>query len=1191
MIIAGIIALQGLSASVYAQHQWTNLDGPYWVNGIDVAYGNSGLGQAWHRYLFGIDGINNNMFYWGEGSDRWSRALIPLNTIDRLISYKQSGSGHYAFCTVYDDEIYGTTDGGVNWEPYDYSIDNKAFTTVEVINWSQTPGDEIIVGAERAEGIGSAFVTDDGGDNWYKLGAEEDPLDEYDVLDIETLNETGTYPLINAGTENGIYGHAGNWDNEWTLIQFEGLEVPVLESIDGWDDHNQIAAVITAGGWKLYHTSTGWDDSYEEIMPNEASFNKEVRDIAAVYWYGDGGPVSCYVATDEGLYLIDIIANDLPDCDIINLGTHSTLGYPILQYDLNFVSVDYHFEGGSPEKASILASTPYNVYEIVETRDNDEIIDVEISEIVEGTYNCNVIAPSLPGEASLAQDVFVISENGLIKHPTSQKWFLKGFAFEDEATGLVGTDIASDFDDPYTTDVILASSKNSSGGTIMFSSDGGETWENKSPTGDPKINAVDLDLVSGDAFAAGEDESNVWFSDNSGQDWSSSGNFTNAVFNDIYSDPQAEQDDYVYAAGSGNVKAQMYNGSSWSVIENGLSSVSDVFQFAKSPNINALYAATDLGVYKANLGVTPPAWTSRTNGTGAVEIGTVVCDPNNPYALLAATSPDAQTPHIWASGDSGRSWIDLPLGDIPSGAHINRLAVSQDENSGFAVGTDEGVFILRNIFRAGTLTSSEEWGPGVIVLTGDVVIFHNVTVTINSPCTIYAPYDFDSYGQDEITYIDIVSSGTLETDVTGGGEIIFTSSRPSNPQPGDWQGIYVAGGGDLRLSNCVIEYAKEAIVAAANNATLYVHECEINDPKVSGITASKPDTLSVWSTTFNDNVRYSISVEGAGSAVVSITEVAIEGEFDEGILYYGYSGDNKIPTIEDVDINNVGSPEGTGILISDDITGAPQGEISHTQIAGMECGIYITGSEEDPVKVGPDVHCDENDWAGIVVQDAIAYIEGGEGEGNSFAANEVGITGENSDGKVRWTELGKNDMGGELYECSMDFGKEEGEDPGMNSFEDDETYFLYVINESSAEDIYAQYNWWGTTNLNEIYSKVTEYVIVEPILTSAPSLSKVDTRAAKVPNRIRILNAYPNPFNADVLIEFSSPRPAFVSLEVYNILGQEICEIYNGFTEAGTVSAIWDGRDRLGGQISSGVYFCIARSGDKSDVKKLMLLK
>jgi hypothetical protein len=66
---------------------------------------------------------------------------------------------------------------------------------------------------------------------------------------------------------------------------------------------------------------------------------------------------------------------------------------------------------------------------------------------------------------------------------------------------------------------------------------------------------------------------------------------------------------------------------------------------------------------------------------------------------------------------------------------------------------------------------------------------------------------------------------------------------------------------------------------------------------------------------------------------------------------------------------------------------------------------------------------------------------------------------------------------------------------------------------------------------------------------------------------------YPNPFNPETRIRYGLPVSERVSLKVYNLLGQEIAVLAEGFTDAGYHSTTWDGRTRRGENAGSGVYF------------------
>jgi hypothetical protein len=85
---------------------------------------------------------------------------------------------------------------------------------------------------------------------------------------------------------------------------------------------------------------------------------------------------------------------------------------------------------------------------------------------------------------------------------------------------------------------------------------------------------------------------------------------------------------------------------------------------------------------------------------------------------------------------------------------------------------------------------------------------------------------------------------------------------------------------------------------------------------------------------------------------------------------------------------------------------------------------------------------------------------------------------------------------------------------------------------------------------------------------------------------------YPNPFNPETTISFSvTQTSSFVTIEIYNIKGQQVHILVNEVFSAGKHSVLWDGRDDYGEPVSSGLYFYKLKAGAFSSVKKMILIK
>jgi 1,4-alpha-glucan branching enzyme len=86
-------------------------------------------------------------------------------------------------------------------------------------------------------------------------------------------------------------------------------------------------------------------------------------------------------------------------------------------------------------------------------------------------------------------------------------------------------------------------------------------------------------------------------------------------------------------------------------------------------------------------------------------------------------------------------------------------------------------------------------------------------------------------------------------------------------------------------------------------------------------------------------------------------------------------------------------------------------------------------------------------------------------------------------------------------------------------------------------------------------------------------LNSIDATADFIPFQFNLNQNYPNPFNPTTTISFVIPEPSEVTLKVYNLLGQEIQTLLQEILPAGRFKMSWDGKDKQGEAVSSGVYF------------------
>ena len=93
------------------------------------------------------------------------------------------------------------------------------------------------------------------------------------------------------------------------------------------------------------------------------------------------------------------------------------------------------------------------------------------------------------------------------------------------------------------------------------------------------------------------------------------------------------------------------------------------------------------------------------------------------------------------------------------------------------------------------------------------------------------------------------------------------------------------------------------------------------------------------------------------------------------------------------------------------------------------------------------------------------------------------------------------------------------------------------------------------------------------------------------PAALALAQNYPNPFNSDTVIRFVLPASGPVELAVYDLSGQQVATLAQGWRPAGTHAVRWKGRDQQGRDLASGVYLYRLRAGSRMEVRKLALLR
>jgi hypothetical protein len=91
---------------------------------------------------------------------------------------------------------------------------------------------------------------------------------------------------------------------------------------------------------------------------------------------------------------------------------------------------------------------------------------------------------------------------------------------------------------------------------------------------------------------------------------------------------------------------------------------------------------------------------------------------------------------------------------------------------------------------------------------------------------------------------------------------------------------------------------------------------------------------------------------------------------------------------------------------------------------------------------------------------------------------------------------------------------------------------------------------------------------------------------SETPTVTKLMQNYPNPFNSMTRINYSIIKPGRVNLSLFNVLGEKVATLVNGFMEIGTYESIINSNS-----LASGVYIYKLTTSEFEDAKKLVLVK
>ena len=130
----------------------------------------------------------------------------------------------------------------------------------------------------------------------------------------------------------------------------------------------------------------------------------------------------------------------------------------------------------------------------------------------------------------------------------------------------------------------------------------------------------------------------------------------------------------------------------------------------------------------------------------------------------------------------------------------------------------------------------------------------------------------------------------------------------------------------------------------------------------------------------------------------------------------------------------------------------------------------------------------------------------------------------------------------------------------------------------------------GTSLNPELLNVVCSYPDADNPVVVNTAVASAD-EGSLLPSEYALFQNYPNPFNPSTQISFDVPNSEFVTLRVYNLLGQDVKMLINQSMAPGRYTVEWNGNDMLNNDVASGVYFYELRGESFISRKKMLLIR
>ena len=109
--------------------------------------------------------------------------------------------------------------------------------------------------------------------------------------------------------------------------------------------------------------------------------------------------------------------------------------------------------------------------------------------------------------------------------------------------------------------------------------------------------------------------------------------------------------------------------------------------------------------------------------------------------------------------------------------------------------------------------------------------------------------------------------------------------------------------------------------------------------------------------------------------------------------------------------------------------------------------------------------------------------------------------------------------------------------------------------------------------------------------TQSDFASSVDASVKQMPESLRLMPVYPNPFNRSAVIQYELAHREHVTVDIYDVRGRMICRLVDKEQSSGLHRLVWSGHDENGRTLGSGIYWVVLSAEQMQLQQKVTLIK